>query len=219
MKFFVDTANIDEIREADSWGIVDGVTTNPTLVAREGREFEPTIKEICEVMGDRPVSAEVISLDAEGMIAEARNLATWADNVVVKIPMIKEGMKAVKVLSQESIKTNVTLVFTAGQALIAAKAGGTYCSPFLGRIEDMATEAISVVKQMVDIYSAYGFDTQVIVSSVRRPEHVIQGACWGAHVATVPFKVLDQLFNHPLTDRGIESFLADWEKLQKQLGK
>ncbi len=219
MKFFVDTANVDEIREADSWGVVDGVTTNPTLVAREGREFEPTVKEICEIMGDRPVSAEVVSLEAEGMLTEARKLASWADNVVVKIPMIKEGMKAVKILSQEGIKTNVTLVFTAGQGLIAAKAGATYCSPFVGRLEDMAAEAMGVVQQLAAIYANYGYGTQIIVASVRRPEHVVQTACWGAHVATVPFKVLDQLFGHPLTDRGIESFLADWNKLQEQLGK
>jgi len=218
VKFFVDTANIDEIREADSWGVVNGVTTNPTLVAREGVDFETRIREICEVMGDRPVSAEVISLEAEGMIAEARKLATWADNVVVKIPMIKEGMKAVKVLSQEGINTNVTLVFTAAQGLIAAKAGATYCSPFLGRIEDMSTEALELVKQLCDIYSNYDYATEIIVASVRRPEHVVQSACWGAHIATVPFKVMDQMFGHPLTDRGIERFLADWAKLQEELG-
>jgi len=177
------------------------------------------VKEICEIMGDRPVSAEVVSLEAEGMLTEARKLASWADNVVVKIPMIKEGMKAVKILSQEGIKTNVTLVFTAGQGLIAAKAGATYCSPFVGRLEDMAAEAMGVVQQLAAIYANYGYGTQIIVASVRRPEHVVQTACWGAHVATVPFKVLDQLFGHPLTDRGIESFLADWNKLQEQLGK
>ena len=219
MKFFMDTANIEEIKRADSWGVVDGVTTNPTLIAREGRDFEATVKEICALMGNRPVSAEVVSTEADAMIAEARKLAKWADNVVVKIPMIKEGMKAVKVLSAEGIRTNVTLVFTAAQGLLAAKAGATYCSPFLGRLEDMATDAMGLVKQLAQIYSNYGYKTQIIVASARPPEHVVQTACWGAHVATVPFKVLDQMFGHPLTDRGLEAFLADWNKLQEELGK
>ncbi|MFP3903206.1 MAG: fructose-6-phosphate aldolase [Armatimonadota bacterium] len=220
MKFFVDTANIGEIKEADSWGVVDGVTTNPTLVAREGNDFETQIRKICEIMGDRPVSAEVVSLDTEGMVEEARNLATWADNIVVKIPMTKEGMAAVQILSQEGIKTNITLVFTTAQALIAAKAGGTYCSPFLGRIEDMCMNqsALPIIEEIADIYRAYDYDTQIIVASVRRPEHVQQSAVWGAHVATVPFDVMDKMFKHPLTDRGLEGFLADWEKLQEEIG-
>lgn len=219
MKFFVDTANIDDIRKADSWGVVDGVTTNPTLIGREGKEFEPTVKAICELMGDRPVSAEVISTDAEGMLEEAHVLAGWAKNIVVKIPMCKEGMKAVKILSQEGIKTNVTLTFSAGQGLIAAKAGATYCSPFVGRIDDAGSDGMVLVKQLCDIYSAYGYPTQIIVASVRQPGHVIEAACWGAHVATVPFKVLDNMFSHPLTDIGMERFLADWNKLQEELGK
>lgn len=218
MKFFVDTANIEEIKEADSWGVVDGVTTNPTLVSREGNDFETQIRKICEIMGDRPVSAEVVSLDTQGMLEEARNLAMWADNIVVKIPMTKEGMAAVKILSQEGIDTNITLVFTTAQALIAAKAGGSYCSPFLGRIEDMCMSqaALPIIEEIADIYRAYDYDTEIIVASVRRPEHVQQSAVWGAHIATVPFDVMDKMFNHPLTDRGLEGFLADWEKLQKE---
>ncbi len=219
MKFFVDTANIEEIRQADAWGVVDGVTTNPTLIGREGKEFEPTVKAICELMGDRPVSAEVVSTEAEGMLAEARELAGWAPNIVVKVPMCKEGMKAVKILSEEGIKTNVTLTFSAGQGLIAAKAGATYCSPFVGRMDDIGTDGMVLVKQLVDIYAAYGYPTQIIVASVRQPGHVINAACWGAHVATVPFKVLDNLFSHPLTDTGMDQFLADWNKLQEDLGK
>lgn len=218
MKFFVDTANIEEIKAADAWGIVNGVTTNPTLVSREGRDFETTIKEICAVMGDRPVSAEVVSTEASEMVAEARILAGWADNVVVKIPMIKEGMKAVHILSQEGIRTNVTLVFTAAQALLAAKAGASFASPFVGRLEDISTDGMGLVNDIVDIYSAYDYATEIIVASVRRPEHIVMTARMGADIATVPFKVLDQMFAHPLTDRGMENFLSDWAKLQKQLG-
>ena len=215
MKFFIDTANIDEIKKAKDYGLVDGVTTNPTLVSRENREFKPLIKEICSVV-DGPVSAEVISLDYNGMLDEARELSKLAENVVVKIPMTEEGLKAVKTLSSEGIKTNVTLVFSPLQALLAAKAGATFVSPFVGRLDDISHYGMELVAQIMDIYFNYAFDTEVIVASVRNPIHVLEAAKMGADISTIPFKVLMQFVKHPLTDIGIERFLSDWKKLENK---
>ena len=214
MKFFIDTANIDEIKEANSMGMVDGVTTNPSLIAKEGRDFEELVKEICEIV-DGPVSAEVISLDTTGMLDEARHLAALHENIVVKIPMTVDGIKATRQLSEEGIKTNVTLVFSPLQALMAAKAGATYVSPFIGRLDDLASEGMLIVEQIVEIYSNYGFDTEVIVASIRNPVHVLDAALIGADIATIPYKVLAKLAAHPLTDKGIKAFLDDWEKTKK----
>jgi transaldolase len=214
MKFFIDTANLDEIREAKNMGMVDGVTTNPTLIAREGRDFKDIITDICEIV-DGPISAEVISLVAEEMVAEARDLAKIHENVVVKIPMTIDGMKAVRTLSEEGIGTNVTLVFSPLQALMAAKAGATYVSPFVGRLDDLSQDGMSLVEQILTMYTNYGFETEVIVASVRNPLHVLSSAMMGAHIATIPFKVLDKLAAHPMTDKGIAAFLADWDKTAK----
>jgi len=214
MKFFIDTANVEEIRTAEEWGLLDGVTTNPSLVAKEKRPFKELIEEICTVV-DGPVSAEAVSLDAEGMIAEARDLAKIHKNIVVKIPMTLEGMKAVKKVSAEGIKTNVTLIFSATQALMAAKAGATYVSPFVGRLDDIQNPGLDLIADIVEIFENYGYPTEVIVASVRGPLHVSDSALIGAHVATIPFKVLAQLAKHPLTDIGIESFLKDWEKVPR----
>jgi len=209
MKFFIDTANIDEIAQANDLGMVDGVTTNPSLVSREGREFKSLIKEICQMI-DGPVSAEVVSVDAEGMISEARDLARIADNIVVKIPLIEEGLKAVKVLTVEGISANVTLCFSPAQALLAAKAGAAYISPFVGRLDDISHVGMDLVEQILTIYENYGFETEVIVASIRNPVHVLDAALMGADIATIPFKVIKQLIKHPLTDIGLEKFLADW---------
>ena len=214
MKFFLDTANIDEIREANAMGMVDGVTTNPSLIAKEGRELEPVIKEICEIV-DGPVSAEVISTDYDGMVTEARKLATLHENVVVKIPMTVDGIKATCTLSAENIKTNVTLVFSALQALLAAKAGATYVSPFIGRLDDLSQDGIQLIEQIMEIYSNYAYDTEVIVASVRNPLHVLDSAMLGADIATIPFSVLAKFAAHPLTDKGLAAFLADYEKSKK----
>jgi transaldolase len=211
MKFFIDTANIDEIKKANELGMVDGVTTNPSLVAKERREFKGLIKEICDIV-DGPVSAEVVSLDAEGMVKEARELANLADNIVVKIPMLEEGLKAVKTLAQEKINTNVTLCFSPIQALMAAKAGAAYISPFVGRLDDISQIGMELVEEIITIYDNYGFETEVIVASVRNPIHVLDAALMGADIATIPFKVIQQLTKHPLTDIGVEKFLADWKK-------
>jgi transaldolase len=211
MKFFIDTANIDEIKKANELGMVDGVTTNPSLVAKEGREFKGLIKEICDIV-DGPVSAEVVSTDAEGMITEARELAKLADNIVVKIPMLEEGLKAVKTLAREKINTNVTLCFSAIQALMAAKAGAAYISPFVGRLDDIGHIGMELVEEIITIYDNYGFETEVIVASIRNPIHVLDAALMGADIATIPFKVIQQLTKHPLTDIGVEKFLADWKK-------
>jgi transaldolase len=214
MKFFIDTANIDEIKEAHSMGMVDGVTTNPSLIAKEGRDFEDIIKEICQIV-DGPISAEVISTDAEGMIKEARHLAKIHDNIVVKIPMIVDGLKATRVLSEEGIKTNVTLAFSPLQALMAAKAGATYISPFIGRLDDLSQEGLLLVEQIIEIYSNYAFDTEIIVASIRHPLHVLESALMGADIATIPFNVLGKLAAHPMTDKGLKAFLDDWEKTKK----
>jgi transaldolase len=211
MKFFLDTANIKEIKQAHAMGMVDGVTTNPSLIAKEGRDFETVIKEICAIV-DGPISAEVIALDTEGMLKEARHLARIHDNIVVKIPMTIDGIKATKQLAAEGIKTNVTLVFSPLQALMAAKAGATFVSPFIGRLDDLAQEGMALVEQIMEIYSNYAFDTQVIVASVRNPLHVLDAALIGADIATIPFNVLSKFASHPLTDKGIKAFLDDWNK-------
>ena len=214
MKIFIDTANLEHIREVNSWGILDGVTTNPTLVAKEGREFAGTIREICSIV-DGDISAEAVSMDAEGMIAEARELSKMHNNVVVKIPMTAEGLKAVKVLSAEGVRTNVTLVFSPNQALLAAKAGATYVSPFVGRLDDINHTGMDLVRDIVDIFEVHGFDTQVIAASIRHPLHVTEAALAGAHVATIPYDVLKKMLKHNLTDAGIQKFLKDWETVPK----
>ena len=212
MKLFIDTANIDQIREM-AW-VIDGVTTNPTLVAREKRPFEEIVREICGIV-DGPVSAEVTALDAPGMISQAQALAEIHDNVVIKIPMTEAGMRAVDELSQEGIRTNVTLVFSANQALLAAKCGASFVSPFVGRIDDAGGNGMELVSEIVEIYRNYGFSTEIIVASVRHPRHVLEAALLGAEIATVPYAVLKKLFNHPLTDVGIDRFLKDWEQVPK----
>ncbi|MBU0734277.1 MAG: fructose-6-phosphate aldolase [Proteobacteria bacterium] len=212
MKFFIDTASIEEIKRAKELGMVDGVTTNPSLVAKEGREFKGLIKEIAGIV-DGPVSAEVVSLDAEGMVREARELAAVADNMVIKIQLVEEGLKAVRVLTEEGIKTNVTLCFSPVQALLAAKAGAAYISPFVGRLDDISHVGMDLVEQILTIYENYAFDTEVIVASIRNPIHVLDAALMGADVATIPFKVIQQLIKHPLTDIGLSNFLSDWKKL------
>ncbi len=212
MKFFIDTANIDEIKKANDYGLLDGVTTNPSLVAREGREFRELIKEICSIV-DGPVSAEAVSLDAEGLVKEGRELAKIHDNIVVKVPLNLEGLKAVKQLTAEKIKTNVTLIFSPLQALLAAKAGATYASPFIGRLDDIGNTGMDLVSQITEIYENYGYETEIIVASIRNPIHVLDAALIGADIATIPYKVLDQLSRHPLTDIGMEKFLKDWEKV------
>ncbi|NOY68683.1 MAG: fructose-6-phosphate aldolase [Deltaproteobacteria bacterium] len=214
MKFFIDTANIDEIRQAAEMGMADGVTTNPTLISREGGKFEDIVAQICEVV-DGPVSAEVISLETDGMVSEARELAKIAKNIVVKIPMTVEGLKAVQILSKEGIATNVTLVFSPLQALMAAKAGASYVSPFVGRLDDLSADGLQLVEQIVTIYENYDYTTEVIVASVRHPLHVLDSALLGADIATIPFAVLKKLAAHPLTDKGIKAFLSDWEKAGK----
>ena len=214
MKFFIDTANIDEIKEANDMGMVDGVTTNPSLIAKEGRDFEEIIKEICEIV-DGPISAEVVSTDTEGMLEEARKLAKIHNNIVVKIPMLVDGLKATRKLSEEGIKTNVTLVFSPLQALMAAKAGATYVSPFIGRLDDISQEGLLLVEQIVEIYSNYAYDTEIIVASIRNPLHVLESALMGADIATIPFNVLSKLAAHPLTDKGLKAFLDDWNKAKK----
>ena len=214
MKFFIDTANIDEIKEAHSMGMVDGVTTNPSLIAKEGRDFEEIIKEICDIV-DGPISAEVVSTNTEGMLEEARKLSKIHNNIVVKIPMIVDGLKATRRLSEEGIKTNVTLVFSPLQALMAAKAGATYVSPFIGRLDDISQEGLLLVEQIVEIYSNYAYDTEIIVASIRNPLHVLESALMGADIATIPFNVLSKLAAHPLTDKGLKAFLDDWNKAKK----
>ncbi len=213
MKFFIDTANLDEIREAAELGVLDGVTTNPSLVAKEKYDisFKGLIAEICKIVPG-PVSAEVVSTDVEGMMKEAHDLAKIANNVVVKIPIIKDGLKAVKRLKAEGIKTNVTLCFSPTQALLAAKAGASFISPFVGRLDDISEDGMELVGNIIAIYENYGYDTEVLVASVRHPIHVVQAALMGADIATMPFKVIEQLARHPLTDIGLERFLADWKK-------
>jgi transaldolase len=215
MKFFIDSADVKEIRMAHSMGCLDGVTTNPSLLAKVNRPLEETIKEICSIT-EGPVSAECVTLSAEEMLKEGRGLAKIASNVVVKIPMGVEGMKAVKALTSEGIKTNVTLVFSPNQALLAAKAGATFVSPFVGRLDDISENGMEMVRQCIEIYRNYQYKTQILVASVRNPVHVLDAALMGADVATIPLSVIQQLAQHPLTDIGIKKFLADWEKVPKK---
>lgn len=215
MKFFLDTANLDEIREAATWGVLDGITTNPSLVSKEGRDFKDLIREICKIV-DGPVSAEVVSTTKEEMVEEGRELSHLHRNVVVKIPLIVEGLKAVKALSREGVKTNVTLCFSANQALLAAKAGATYISPFIGRLDDVSQDGMTLIRDIKTIYSNYGFQTQILTASVRHPLHVLEAAKAGSDVATIPFKVLEQIVKHPLTDIGLKRFLADWNQYVRE---
>ena len=211
MKLFIDTADIGEIKEAKSLGVLDGVTTNPSLVAKTGKPFEDCIKEILEVVPG-PVSVECVATEHGAMVEEAHKYAAWAENVVIKLPIIKEGLKAIKTLSSEGVKVNTTLCFSPMQALLAAKAGAAYISPFVGRLDDISQDGMELISQIVEIYANYAFDTEVLVASVRNPMHVVQAALMGADVCTVPLKVIDSLLKHPLTDIGLEKFLADWEK-------
>jgi len=212
MKFFIDTANIEEIKEAQSWGILDGVTTNPTHVSKEGRKFRELVEEICSICKG-PVSAEVVATDCEGMVKEAREIASIAPNIVVKIPTIKEGVKAVTILSKEGIKTNSTIIFSASQALLMCKAGATYVSPFIGRLDNVSNVGMDVVRQIRTIIDNYGFETQIIVSAVRHPMHVLESALEGADVCTMRFEIMNMLFDHPMTDIGLARFLEDWKKV------
>lgn len=214
MKFFLDTANLAQIQEAASWGILDGVTTNPSLVSKEKEPFEVLIKKICDIVPG-PVSVESVSNSADDIIAEARELAKLADNVVVKVPICVEGLKAIKVLAQEGIPVNTTLIFSPMQALMAAKAGSRYVSPFVGRLDDISHQGMDLVDQIITIYNNYGFETEIIVASIRHPLHVVEAALMGADIATLPFSSFEKLVKHPLTDIGIERFLKDWEKVKR----
>ena len=214
MKFFIDTADVNEIREAHSLGLVDGVTTNPSLIAKSGRKFEDVIKEIVGIV-DGPISAEVVSLEHDGMIKEALELAKIHSNIVIKLPMCPEGLKATKTLTEKGIKTNVTLIFTAMQALLAAKAGATYVSPFVGRLDDISQNGMGIIEEIRTIFDNYGYNAEIIVASIRNPIHVLDSALIGADVATIPYSVMMQLSKHPLTDAGIKKFLEDWEKVPK----
>lgn len=215
MRIFIDTANLEHIKEVNSWGILDGVTTNPSLIAREGCDFKDRVNEICAIV-DGPISAEAVSMDSEGMVREARELSRIHKNVIVKIPMTAEGLKAVKTLSSEGVRTNVTLVFSPNQALLAAKAGATYVSPFIGRLDDISHTGMDLLRDIVEIFGNYGYETQVIAASIRHPVHVTEAALAGAHVATVPYEVLKKMLKHNLTDEGIQKFLKDWEKVPKK---
>ena len=215
MKIFIDTANVDDIKKANDMGVICGVTTNPSLIAKEGRDFIEVVKEITSIV-DGPVSAEVISLETEEMVKEARELAKIHKNIIIKIPMTVEGLKAVKTLSAENIKTNVTLIFSATQALLAARAGATYVSPFLGRLDDIRNEGMNLIEEIVEIFDIHDIDTEIIAASIRNPIHVIQAARIGAHIATIPYNVIVQMTKHPLTDLGIERFLKDWEGVPKK---
>lgn len=222
MKFFLDTANVKEIREGQSMGVLDGITTNPSLVAKEGTPFKETVLEICNTVNG-PVSVEVTATDLEGMLSQGRNYAKWHRNVVVKLPTTRDGVKGCKTLTDEGIRINMTLCFSPTQALLVAKAGAAYVSPFVGRLDDISTNGMTLVREIVQIYKNYGYTTQVLAASLRHPMHVVEAALVGAHVGTMPFKVLEMMFHHPLTDIGLEKFSKDWEKanlkdLQKALG-
>ena len=214
MKFFIDTADIEEIRAAVDYGLVDGVTTNPSLIAKTGKDMRRVIEEICQVVNG-PISAEVVSTDAAGMVKEARELAKIHDNIVIKIPMIPDGLKATRTLSEENIGVNMTLIFSPLQCLLAAKAGALFVSPFIGRLDDIAQVGMDIIEQTVTIFDNYDYDAEIIVASIRNPVHVLEAAMLGADIATIPFKVINQLAKHPLTDIGLEKFLADWEKVPK----
>lgn len=217
MKLFVDTADVNEIKEAQSWGILDGVTTNPSLIAKQGVDFKSRILEICDIVPQGAISAETVQPLAEDMIKEARDISTWHPNVYVKIPMTIEGMKALKVVSAEGIKTNITLVFSVNQALIAAKNGANFVSVFVGRVDDIDTRGMDTVAACVDMFATYGYESEVLVASIRSPLHVSEAAEAGADICTIPFKIMKEMFHHPLTDIGIERFLSDWNKAQAEL--
>jgi transaldolase len=214
MKFFIDTANFEEIREAAEMGILDGVTTNPTLLSKEKGDPMENLHRICEIV-EGPVSAEVISTNVDGMIEEAHQLVQIADNIVIKLPTTKSGIKACKILTQDNIKVNMTLVFSPAQAIFVARAGATFVSPFIGRLDDISSSGMDLIAQLVQIYTNYGFETEILVASVRHPMHVVEAALHGADICTIPFAVINKLFNHPLTDVGLENFLKDWEKIKK----
>ncbi|MCT8975704.1 fructose-6-phosphate aldolase [Clostridium sp. CX1] len=214
MKFFIDTANVDEIKRVAKWGVLDGVTTNPSLIAKEGRDLKDVVQEICSIV-DGPISAEVISLESDKMVEEARELVKIHNNIVIKIPMCEEGLKAVSILASEGIRTNVTLIFSAQQALLAAKAGASFVSPFMGRLDDIGSNGLTVIQDISQIFDFYGLDTEIIAASIRTPIHVLECAKAGAHISTIPYKVLMQMLKHPLTDAGIEKFLEDYNKSQK----
>jgi transaldolase len=218
MKFFLDTANLDEIRQGVSFGVIDGITTNPTLVAKEKRPFREHVIEICNLVKNGEVSAEVVATDTDGILRQAREIATWHPNIIVKIPTIPDGVRALSILSKEGIKINMTLVFSAPQALIVAKAGAYFVSPFLGRLDDIGADGLTLLQEIMDIYQAYSYPTQVLAASLRHPLHVVAAARMGAHIGTMPFKVFEQLFKHPLTDKGLDGFLKDWEKARATLG-
>lgn len=213
MKLFIDTANVDEIKEINDWGVICGVTTNPSLIAKEGRNFKEVIKEITSIV-DGPISAEVISLEADEMIEEALELSKIHENVIIKVPMTSEGLKAVKVLSEKKIKTNVTLVFSGNQALLAARAGATYVSPFIGRMDDIGNVGMNIIEDIITVFEIHGIDTEVISASIRTPMHVLDSAKTGAHIATIPYKIFKEMLKHPMTDIGIEKFLKDWEGIK-----
>lgn len=215
MKFFLDTANIEEIKRVNDLGLCDGVTTNPSIIKKEGRDFEEVVKEICKLV-DGPVSAEVTSYECEGMVEQARALSKWAENIVVKIPMIEEGLKAINILSKEKIKTNCTLIFSVSQGLMAMKAGATYISPFMGRIDDMGESGAKLVSELRDVIDIYGYDSQIIAASIRHIGHLEEAALAGAHIATIPGTLFEKLWSHPLTDAGIESFKKDWEAFENR---
>jgi transaldolase len=219
MKIFLDTANLDEIRQAAALGVLDGVTTNPTLAAKEGRPFRELILEMCGIVKNGIVNAEVVSTDTEGMLREGHELASWHPNIVVKVPMTRDGLRALNVLHGEGIRVNVTLVFSPTQALLVAKAGAYFVSPFLGRLDDIAQDGLGLLREILEIYRAYNFQTQVLAASLRHPLHVVAAAKMGAHIGTMPFKVFEQLIQHPLTDRGLQNFLKDWEKARSVLGE
>ena len=218
MKFFLDTANLEEIREGISYGVIDGITTNPTLIAKEKRPFREHIIEICNIVKNGEISAEVVSTDTANILREAREIATWHPNIIVKLPTIPDGVRALSVLSKEGVRVNMTLVFSAPQALIVAKAGAYFVSPFLGRLDDIASDGLTLLREIMDIYQAYNYQTQVLAASLRHPLHVVAAARMGAHIGTMPYKVFEQLFKHPLTDRGLDGFLKDWEKARETLG-
>src|SRR5579862_3614736 len=218
MKFFLDTANLEEIRQGVSFGVIDGITTNPTLVAKEKRSFREHVIEICNIVKDGEVNAEVVSTDTAGILREGREIATWHPNIIVKIPTIPDGVRALSILSKEGIRINMTLVFSAPQALLVAKAGAYFVSPFLGRLDDIGADGLTLLREIMDIYQAYDYPTQVLAASLRHPLHVVAAARMGAHIGTMPYKVFEQLFRHPLTDRGLEGFLKDWEKARQTLG-
>ncbi|HEX3378143.1 MAG TPA: fructose-6-phosphate aldolase, partial [Candidatus Acidoferrales bacterium] len=218
MKIFLDTANLDEIREGMSFGVIDGITTNPTLVAKEKKPFRDHLIEICNIVKNGEVSAEVVSTDTAGILREAREIATWHPNIIVKLPTIPDGVRALSILSKENIRVNMTLVFSSPQALLVAKAGAYFVSPFLGRLDDISADGLMVLREIMDIYQAYKYPTQVLAASLRHPLHVVAAARMGAHIGTMPYKVFEMLFKHPLTDKGLEGFQKDWEKARETVG-